>query len=117
MSENTRSSELDNFMLALGYHFEAAHPVDCECHEYDALTTVDGYWKDGDMIPFTEVQKAFEALITSKVEEARKHIAWVEEDRSGTNHLFIGDSVVSSHDPKLCPECIEPEALQSKEER
>lgn len=49
---------------------------------------------------------------TARLNEARKHIAWVEPDRSGANHLFIGDEAVSSHEPNLCPECIEMGSLQ-----
>lgn len=62
---------------------------------------------DGEMILFDEEDIVD---LQKEVEKARD-IAWVERDRSNTAHLFIGSPGASVHNPKLCPECIEPGSL------
>lgn len=67
-------NELNNIvavvMGAAGYHFEPAHPPDCECHEFGSDTAKDGWWKDGDFISSGALKPAhsqLQALITEQV--------------------------------------------------
>ncbi len=71
----------------------------------------------GDSVKLTseEARYLLESLNTI-ISPKAKNIAWVEEDRSGTPHLMLGSSAGYMHEPKLCPECIEPNSLKKYRE-
>lgn len=63
----------------------------------------------------------FESHLNRAVVEARKEgIVRTVKGINNEPHLFIGPSGANKHEPKLCPECIEPGSLanlQSKGEK
>lgn len=87
------SDELDKFMESIGYHFEAAHPDDCECHELGSDTTVDGYWKDGDMIPADKMRQAFADILAHHTKEAVLK-AWIEAEQNMHDSLEYAKGMV-----------------------
>jgi hypothetical protein len=47
---------IDKVLELVGYHFEKAHPSDCECHQFGSDSSKDGYWKDGDFVPMATLE-------------------------------------------------------------
>ncbi len=54
---------LDSVAEMFGYHFEPAHPTDCECYEYGTNTTRDGYWHGAGFVSKTAILDTIRAKL------------------------------------------------------